>query len=380
MIDISLDRTLPVSLYQQIAEQIRRLIVSEQLRPGERLPTTRQLAQSLGVNPNTVVRAYMELEQERIVVSRRGGGTIVAARSDDPNLLMLLEQRLSNIVSNSMVEALSLGYSLEELDVTFHLQLAHWLEQKKRIGEPTKHLKKKGDDLSTIRILGSHDLALDVLVSHIRSLKKEIDIEVAHVGSMNGLIALQEGRAHLAGIHLLDEETGEYNYAYVKHVFPGQEMVMVHLAYRMQGLMFVRNNPKKIEGLEDLGRRDVIFANRQRGSGTRILLDFELKRRGIQPAKVGGYENELDTHVAVAGSIAQGEADVGLGIQAAARSYGLGFLPLFRERFDFVTYAAIYSSNLLSPVLDIIASEEFQEAVSNMGGYDTSQTGNMTFC
>ena len=377
MIDIHLDQSMSTPLYKQLGEQIRRLIANEYLRAGERLPTTRQLAQSLGINQNTVVRAYMELEQERIVVSRRRRGTVVSAESGNPDLQMLREQRLSNIISNSMIEALSLGYSLEELDVTFHLQAARWRELKRKTEEPSKHDKKKDDDLDTIRISGSHDLALNILVSHIKTLRENINIEVANTGSMGGLIALREGGVHFAGIHLLDEETAEYNYSYVKHIFPGQEMMLLHLAYRTQGLMFASNNPKKIEGLEDLRRRDITFINRQSGSGTRVLLDFELKRRGIQPAKIRGYENELDSHVAVAMKIAQGEADVGLGIQAAAKSYNLDFMPLFRERFDLVTYAVIYKSGLLSPVLDVTTSGEFKQAVKNMGGYDTSETGTL---
>ena len=380
MEDIHLDQTLPAPLYRQIAEQIKQLIARELLRSGERLPPTRQLARSLGVNQNTVVRAYMELEKERIVVARRGGGTIVSVKSDDPNLMIMREQRLASIIGNSMVEALSSGYSLEELDVTFHLQLSRWREQKKRMGESASHQGKGQSDFNTIRISGSHDLALDILVSQAKSRESDIDIEVAHTGSMGGLIALKEGSAHLAGIHLLDEETGEYNYAYVKHIFPGQEMTVLHLAYRVQGLMFARNNPQKIKGLEDLARKDITFINRQSGSGTRVLLDFELRRRGIKPADVRGYENELDTHVAVAMTIEQGKADAGLGIEAAARSCNLDFLPLFRERYDLVTYADIFKSALLSPVIDIITGEDFKQKVNNMGGYDTSQTGNSTFC
>jgi molybdate-binding protein/DNA-binding transcriptional regulator YhcF (GntR family) len=377
MINIHLDQSISTPLYKQIGEQIRWLIANEHLRAGERIPTTRQLAQSLGINQNTVVRAYMELEQERIVVSRRRRGTVVSAKSDNPDLQVLREQRLSNIISNSMIEALSLGYSLEELDVAFYLQAARWRELKRSIREPAKHDRKKDDDLNTIKISGSHDLALDILVSQIKMLRRNMNIEVAHTGSIGGLIALREGSIHLAGIHLLDEETAEYNYSYVKHIFPGQEMAMLHLAYRIQGLMFASNNPKNIEGLEDLKRRDITFINRQSGSGTRVLLDFELKQRGIQPAEIRGYENELDSHVAVAMKIAQGEADVGLGIQAAAKSYNLDFMPLFRERFDLVTYAAIYRSGLLSPILDITTSEEFKQAVNNMGGYDTSETGTL---
>jgi molybdate-binding protein/DNA-binding transcriptional regulator YhcF (GntR family) len=376
--DLKLDQHSPTPLYKQIKQQVRELIAAEKLKQGDRLPAIRQLARTLNVNQNTVVKAYMELVHEQIVVSRRGGGTIVSTRSDDPNIQLLREQHLFDLVSNSIIEALSQGYSLEELDVIFHLQAARWRELQRSNRESIEHDKKKDDDLNMIRISGSHDLALDILVSQVQMLKEDIKIMVTHNGSISGLIALREGSVHLAGIHLLDEETAEYNYTYVKHIFPAQEMTMLHLAYRTQGLMFPRNNPKNIEGLEDLRRRDIVFVNRQIGSGTRVLLDLELKRRGIQAEQIRGYENELDSHLAVAMKIAQSEADVGLGIQAAAKSHSLGFLPLFRERFDLVTTADIYKSGMISPVLKVISSEEFKQAVNNMGGYDISETGTVT--
>jgi len=166
----------------------------------------------------------------------------------------------------------------------------------------------------------------------------------------------------------------------VKHILPGREMAIVHLAYRIQGLMFERSNPKQIRGLEDLRRPEVTILNRQKGSGTRVLLDLKLRQHGIMPSEVKGYERELDTHLAVATGIARGEADVGLGIEAAAHTCDLGFLPLFRERYDLIIPIAIYRSRLLSSLLETIGSEDFIKVVASAGGYDTSQTGATTFC
>ncbi len=380
MIEIHLDETTQLPLYKQIAEQVRKLVATNRLLPGEHLPTVRQLAHSLHVNPGTVVRAYLELEQERIVVSRRGGGTIVSARADDPRLQMRQQRRLSSMVSSNIVEALSLGYSPEELEAAFHLHLARWREEQKA---STRTVEKPGDKTGTgndIIVVGSHDLALNLLVSQLQNRKPEINVAVTHAGSLGGLIALQEERADLAGIHLLDEETGEYNYPYVKHILPGREMAIVHLAYRIQGLMFASGNPRQIKGLEDLRRPDIAFVNRQKGSGTRLLLDLELRKQGIPPAEVRGYQKEIDTHLAVAISIARGEADVGLGIEAAANAGGLDFLPLLRERYDLVIPIANYRSRRLAPLLEIIRSEDFRRMVGNVGGYDTTQTGATTFC
>ncbi len=380
MVEIHLSETAQIPLYKQIAEQVKQLIATNRLQPGERLPTVRQLAHSLQINPGTVVRAYLELEQERIAVSRRGGGTAVSARADDPGVSMLRQRRLSNMVSQNILESLSLGYSPEEVEAAFSLHLARWREERRVTAETFESRESRIDTRDTIRIVGSHDLALDLLVSRLKRRNPEINIQVAHAGSLGGLIALQEERADLAGIHLLDEETGEYNYPYVKHILPGRETAIVHLAYRSQGLMFASGNPKQIKGLEDLRRPDVTIVNRQKGSGTRVLLDLRLRQHGILPSEVKGYGRELDTHLAVATSIARGEADVGLGIEAAANTCDLGFLPLFRERYDLVIPIANYRSKLLSPLLEIIPSEDFKKVVDNAGGYDTSQTGARTFC
>ena len=379
MMQIHLGETTQIPLYQQIVEQVKQLIAAKRLQPGERLPTVRQLAYSLQINPGTVVRAYLELERAGVVVSHRGAGTIVSAKADDPEVLMLRQSRLSNMVSNSILEALSLGYSPEELEAAFSLHLARWREERKSKEEVFER-QGKIDPQSTILIVGSHDLALNLLASQLKLKNPEINVEVIHAGSLGGLIALQEGKADLAGIHLLDEETGEYNYPYVKHVLPGREMAIVHLAYRVQGLMFVKSNPKQIKGTEDLRRTDVTFVNRQKGSGTRVLLDFQLRQHGILPSEVKGYERELDTHLAVAISIARGEADVGLGIEAVAHTCDLDFLPLSRERYDLVIPMSNYRSKRLSPLLESIASEDFRSVVTNIGGYDTVQMGATTFC
>ncbi|MFC1966899.1 substrate-binding domain-containing protein [Chloroflexota bacterium] len=380
MIEIRLDDTAHIPLYKQIADQVRQLIATNRLQPGEHLPTVRQLANSLHINPGTVVRAYLELEKERIVVSRSGGGTIVSAMASDPQVVRRRQSHLSNMVSSNILEALSLGYSPEEVEAAFHLHLARWYEERRERTEPPDYQDNKIGSRNTILIVGSHDLALDLLVSQVKNKYPEINIEVTHAGSLGGLIALQEERSDLAGIHLLDEETGEYNYPYVKHILTGREMAIVHLAYRIQGLLFAEGNPKQIKSLEDLRRTNITFVNRQNGSGTRVLLDLKLRQNGILPSEINGYERELDTHLAVATSIARGEADVGLGIEAAARACTLGFLPLFREKYDLVIPEKNFRSKLLSPLLEIINSNEFRNVVTRVGGYDTSQTGATTFC
>jgi putative molybdopterin biosynthesis protein len=199
------------------------------------------------------------------------------------------------------------------------------------------------------------------------------------VGSLGGLIALQEEKAELAGTHLLDEETGEYNLPFIKRILTGREVAVVNLVYRIQGMMVASKNPRKIKSMADLRRNEITYINRQKGSGTRVLLDMQLKRLGIAPFEIKGYDIELDTHLAVGSAIAQGKADAGLGIEAAARSCGLDFLPLFRERYDLVIPGQIYRSELLAPMLEIINSDEFKRIVNKVDGYDTSETGSTSF-
>lgn len=226
-----------------------------------------------------------------------------------------------------------------------------------------------------IVVVGSHDLALDVLANHLHKQYPRRNLSSSNVGSLGGLIALRRGEAHLAGSHLLDEESGEYNVAYVKRLLGDKEMVIINLVYREQGLMVAKGNPKRLSNLADLRRQGVSFINRQRGAGTRVLLDFKLKEMGIDPAQIDGYERAAFTHLAVAAAIASGTADAGLGIVAAARALDLDFVPLLKERYDLVIPRIYYESPFLEPLLTILQQPSFRAEVEKLGGYDTSLMG-----
>ncbi len=380
VLQINLDQTTQTPIYRQIVDQIRQHIATGLLQPGEHLPTVRQLAQVLNINPGTVVRAYLDLEQDGIVVSRRGGGTIVSASSNDPQLLLRRQKQLDNMVGEALLEIFSLGYSPIELETSFRLNLARWDEERNAITPPISELDEtQTDEQNIIHIVGSHDIALNLLVDQLKHKRPDIRVETTNSGSLGGLIAVQEDRADIAGIHLLDEDTMEYNYPYVKRILPGRSIALVHLAYRMQGLIYARNNPKHIEKIEDLCRQDIVFINRQKGSGTRVLLDFELRHHGIQPLQINGYTHEANTHLEVAINVARGNADVGLGIEGAARSCEIDFLPLFRERYDLVMTVEKFHSQPVRSLLEIITNEEFKKLIAGIGGYDISQTGNTVF-
>jgi putative molybdopterin biosynthesis protein len=305
---------------------------------------------------------------------------VVAGKPDDPAITLARQKRLADIIGDNIIKVLSLGYSPEEAEATFYLQLARWREERQKTEKETGDQAKIISSRNTINIVGSHDLALNILVDLFnKRTNRATEIKVTNAGSLGGLIALQEERAHLAGIHLLDEETEEYNYPYIKRILPGSEVAVVHLVYRIQGLMFPRGNPKQIEGITDLTRPEITFINRQKGSGTRVLLDINLHQLGIPVSEINGYEREMNTHVAAGLSITRGEADVALGIEAAARSCNLDFLPLFRERYDLVMPRVNYRSRLLAPLLNIVVSDEFRAVIDKVGGYDTTETGTVTY-
>lgn len=232
---------------------------------------------------------------------------------------------------------------------------------------------------NTIVAIGSHDMTLDLLADFLQRRDPTLRLSSSHVGSVSGLLALQRNEAHLAGSHLLDEETGEYNIGYVQRMLAEQGIhgVLLGFVNRTQGLIVPKGNPKRLEGLEDLQREDVVFVNRQRGAGTRVLLDYELKKRAVNPRRIQGYERTEYTHLAVAAAVKSGAADCGLGVLAAARALELDFVPLFDERYDLVIPAEHYESALLQPLLALITDRAsgFAAAVEALGGYGVARMG-----
>jgi putative molybdopterin biosynthesis protein len=239
----------------------------------------------------------------------------------------------------------------------------------------TVHLYRPPHEIeNSILVIGSHDLTLDLLAQFLAE-RGNRRLVSANVGSLGGLVALQRGEAHLAGSHLLNPETGEYNVSYVNQYLPDQNVRLVTLVGREQGWLVAKGNPKGLATWGDAASPDVRLVNRQRGAGTRVLLDYELGKLGITPEQVQGYGREEYTHLAVAAAVASGTADAGLGIRAAARALELDFVPLAWERYDLVIPHEHYEGELLRPLLDLLHDDEFKTAVAAMPGYDVSIMG-----
>ncbi len=233
--------------------------------------------------------------------------------------------------------------------------------------------RSKAEIEQTILCIGSHDLTLDLMAQFLS--ERDRRLVSANVGSQGGLLALRRGEAHLAGSHLLDPHMGEYNISYVRQYMPNIPVRVIALVGREQGLIVPRGNPKGITDLRSLTDPNVRFVNRQRGAGTRVLLDYHLKSMTISPDSIVGYHQEEYTHLAVAASVASGRVDCGFGIAAAAHALDLDFIPLYQERYDLVTPKDFAADKFLAPLFGLLADSTFREAVSQLTGYDVSVMG-----
>ena len=239
---------------------------------------------------------------------------------------------------------------------------------------------------NTVVIIGSHDLILDVIADMMPDKYRDMHVSSTHVGSMGGLMALKRGEAHMAPIHLLDEATGEYNISYIKKLFK-EPMVLIKGVQRIQGIMVKKGNPLGITGIEDLASvRDdasnktksagaIRYVNRQRGAGTRVLLDYKLKEAGIEPSMIRGYDREMATHMAVAAAVASDGADAGMGVLSAARAMNLDFIEVAPEEYDFAVPAGYLELPHMKAFIELLKSEEFKKRLEELGGYSCPHAG-----
>lgn len=363
-------------LYQQIAETVRLDILEGRLKPGERLPSVRQMRERWNCTPGTVQRAYHALAREGLLVSHAGRGTQVAGSIPQVKAQAQGTLRRANLVHRSetfLLEALTAGYALAEIQQALDLAMDRW-----RVLDADRAPGDEAPALDVLRFYGSHDMVLNDLAHTVfgHQIRGAV-LQLTYTGSLGGLIALAEGRADLAGCHLWDAESDSYNLPFVRRLLPGRAASVITLAHRRQGLILAPGNPLKIQGLEDLTRPEVRFVNRQPGSGTRVWLDAALQRLRIQPRQVAGYDDERLTHSDVARVVAEGGADAGLGLETAARAYGLEFHFLVRERYDLVMLAETAGRPSVRALVDWLSSIEGKQFIERHRGYESQSSGQL---
>ena len=228
---------------------------------------------------------------------------------------------------------------------------------------------------NVLLVSGSNDPLLELLINGMNKATRDVSSFFSITGSLGGLLTLKDNQTHICGCHLLDAQAQEYNLPFIASYVPNREIVVVNFVFRKQGLIIRKDNPSKISAIEDLWRQDVMFINRQRGSGTRLLLDNYLEKVGVSPSKINGYDKECDTHFEVGISVLKGTVNVGIGVESVANRLGLGFIPIREERFDLLVPRDYFFIKEVQIFLDILRSDQFKKRAQSLSGYDTRDSG-----
>lgn len=225
---------------------------------------------------------------------------------------------------------------------------------------------------NTIVCIGSHDPVLDILADMLHVKSNHYYLSSAHTGSMGGIMALKNEETHIAPIHLLDMESGEYNISYINRYLKDKKIALVKGVKRIQGLIVQKGNPLSLKSISDIPAKNARFVNRQRGAGTRLLLDYYLRKLDISPERINGYEREEFTHLSVAAAVASGDVDCGLGVYSAADMMGLDFIPVCNEEYDFAVPVEYLELDIIKELFQVMKSSEFLKELDKLGGYDYS--------
>ena len=355
-----------MALMQEIVAELRLQILNGTLKPGDALPSVRAYSHQKGCAPGTVQRAYQELAQQGLVTARVGQGTRVTTQ--DETHTPLRRATLVNQLEAHLLGLFASGYSSHEIDDAFHEVLGRWHDYLDEPQALPRHV---------IRYVGSHDPSISLIAHHFKSLVPGYVLKTTYAGSLSGLIALARFGADIAGCHLWDATTDTYNVPFIRQYLPGRRVGLLTLAHRRLGLIVSRGNPHQITRLTDLTRPGVHFINRQWGTGTRLWLDAKLPEVNIAAEQIAGYDREVATHLEVAGAIAGGKADVGLGVEAAALAYGLDFQQLTTERYDLVIPVEVWELPEIQMLVRWLETDHARTMIDQLGGYDTEQTGHI---
>jgi len=376
-----------------VEEQGKLLIHGVAVRPGK--PVVLGLVKNAAVAgvPGYPVSAYLAMDQfvkpllyqwqrqpvpQREVVNAKLSRRVVSSLKEDEYLRVVTGNVDERCIAVPLQRGAGVLSSVVKADGWVHIPQSK--EGIETGSEVEVELFKTGKEIkNNILCAGSHDMCLDLLHNLLRSRYPEYSLNSAHLGSMGGIMAIKRKEAHLAPVHLLDPDTGAYNIPYLQQYLPDEKVALVHMLYREQGIMVARGNPYGIRGIEDIIEKQLRFINRQKGSGTRILLDYELDKKGLSPESIPGYHREEYNHLAVAAAVSTGTVDAGLGIMAAAKAYHLEFIPLTRESYQLVIPHKMIEDPKIKRTLEVIASEDFARQVESLGGYDTSDRGKVVW-
>ncbi len=357
-------------LYEQIAEAVRQEILRGGVQPGEKLPSVRRMAEVWKCTPGTVQRAYAELTSQGLVEGRPGQGTRVKGLPPEGEAVALRRATLLHRVEGFLLETMSTGYQLNEVEEALRMALDRWR---------SVALAPEAASEDVLRFAGSHDPVVTLLAERFPDLAAGMILRVRFVGSLGGLIKLAQGEVDIAGCHLWDQESDTYNTPFVRRLLPGRRVALLTLAHRRLGLIVPPGNPAGLAEVKDLTRPGLRFVSRQRGAGTRIWLEAQLQRQGIHLKQITRYKEEALTHSDVARLIAAGEADVGVGVEAAAVGLGLDFVPLTQERYDLVIPNFVWKRPPVQAFVAWLRSGAAKELIMGLSGYDTCETGKVSW-
>lgn len=356
------------------------------LKPGK--PTILGIVNNTPVVgiPGYPVSAYIVFEEiaKRVILKLNG-----LEKEEVDTYEAILSRRLVSSLKHKEIVRVNLGYVGNKLvatpltrgaGVTMSLVKADGLIEIPRNTEgieagskvSVKLLKPMNHIKSSLVSIGSHDIVMDII-------SNKMNLSSGHVGSMGGVMAIKRGEAHIAPMHLLDTNTGEYNVSYIQKYFKDEKMALIKGVKRLQGFIVQKENPKKIKGFSDLVRKDVCYINRQRGAGTRLLLDYNLNKLEIDTGDVIGYEREMNTHMAVAVTVKSGSADTGLGVLSVAKAMDLDFIPVCYESYDFLVRESSLNDEKIKKFIQVLKSIEFKNEVEKLGGYGFDNIGEIIY-
>jgi len=356
-------------LYHRISATIRQEILDGKLQPGDRLPPLREMTQRWNCTPGTVQRAYRDLAESGLVLSRPGKGTFVAGGTQLVQVTPLRRAGLVHRAEAFLLEALTAGHSTDEVEQAVRIALDRW-----RVVQPNP---VETAPENTIRFSGSHDPAVVWLARHFSQVQPEGKLVPQFSGSLGGLIALSEGKMDIAGAHLWDESSDSYNAPFVRRILPGQRVALVHLAYRRLGLILPTGNPDGLQQLSDLTVPGLRFINRQPGSGTRVWLDAALRKAGVDSTGINGYAREVLSHSEAARAVAEGSADCSFGLETSAMAYKLDFVFVTREEYQLVIPFHQLGRPVVTALIECLTDPAVKAAIAALGGYDTARSGQL---